>query len=285
MWRKLYFHNEKFELGVRALLRSGIVHINHDTGMIEPTSNAMDYDANWLFFGHTVASRDCYLWHQVMFNHFDRFVPEFCRLRCYKVVVKTRNFLDAIRFYNVMLAGPAIRSDLSIMHGKVGMDERWYTSGHFNGFIYCDGLKDALEKYAAVRETINEHVPDGENIPIIVKRTCTEFEKEYGPTDGKFWQSFSPDERNFQSHIEDIFKTVQSAAVQPDWLKNRIITKLVKWANAVGDKSWVDYFEEGDFLTMKAVTYHHLTQKGGSAGQPTKLSKVVASKRKSKKGE
>jgi len=190
-----------------------------------------------------------------MFNHFNQFVPDFCKLRCYKVVVKVRNFLEAIQFYNAMQAGPLVRADLTLIHGKVGIDERFYTDGHFNGFVYCDGLEDAQEKYEAVKELVTTQIPTGEDIPIIIKRSCTEFERVHGATSNEFWNTVTKDEHDFQSHVEDIFSRQTVAAAQPDWLRNRIITKMAKWANTVGDKSWIDYFEL-DFLTMKAVTYH-----------------------------
>jgi len=264
MWRKLYFQNEQVDQGIHRLLRSGIVHLNHDTGLIEPSSNSMNYDSNWIFFGRTTSLRDCFLWHQVMFNNFDHFVPEFCKLNCYKVVVKVRNFLEAIQLYNAMQAGPAIRADLTLIHGKVGIDERFYSDGFFNGFIYCNGLADAREKYEAVGEIVTTQIPTGPDIPIIIKRSCTEFERVHGPTDNSFWNTFTDEERDFQNHIEDIFVRQTVCAAQPDWLKNRTITKMIKWANTVGDKSWIEYFGL-DFLTMKAVTYHETNPSNDSS--------------------
>lgn len=261
MWRDLLFHNEAFDNGVQSLLRSGQMYINHETGLIEARNQSMDYNANWLFFGYTTSLRDCSLWHHVMFNHFNGLVPEFCRFRCYKVVVNVRNFLEAMQFYGAILAAPAHRADLMPLHGKIGIDERYYTNGHFNGFIYCDGHKDALNKYKVVRELVDELIPTGRDIPIIVKRSCTEFEKRHGPTDNEFWQTMTEDEYELQHRIEDIFKSELVSAVQPDWLKNKIITRFVKWANTVGDKTWVDYFGGTDFLTMKAVTYHNQTER------------------------
>jgi len=257
MWRALIFHDERFERGVRSMLRSGLVYINHGSGLIELVMEAMAYDNNWLFWGYTTSLRDCYLWHQVMFDHFEGLVPSFCRLRCYKVVVKVRNFLEAMQFRGAILAAPLARRDLVPLHGKVGIDERDYTDGIFNGFIYCDGPDDAFAKYKIVRELVDEQIPTGKDIPVIIKRSCTEFEKKHGATNTEYWQRMSDDERNLQNLIEDIFATVQGSAVQPDWLINRTIAKMVRWANTVGDKSWIDYFDGGkDFLTMKAVTYH-----------------------------
>jgi len=279
MWRKLYFQNERFEQGIQRLLRSGIVQVSQGTGLIEPTGQSMDYNSNWLFFGNTTANRDCYLWHQIMFNHFD-LVPEFCKMNCYKIVVKVRNFVEAIHLYNAMHTGPAVLADLTLIHGKVGIDERYYSDGFFNGFIYCNGLEDALEKYAAVSELVSANVDTSyaqsrglpAEIPIIIKRSCTEFEQKYGATNNEFWSASTPDERDLQNHIEDIFVKQTVAAVQPDWLKNKIIAKMTKWANTVGDKSWIEYFGL-DFLTMKAVTYHETSVPKDSATALTTPSK------------
>jgi len=282
MWRKLYFQNEKFEAGIQNCLRSNLTFINPGTGLIEVNQNAsMDFNTNWLFFGHTTSLRDCFLWHSVMFNNFD-LVPEYCKLRCYKVVVKVRNFLEAMQFYNAILAGPIICGDLMPIHGKVGVDERFYSDGHFNGFVYCDGLEDALERYATVRKIVDEQIPNGKDINIIIKRTCTEFERKYGSTNQEFWQSMSEDELDLQHRIEDIFGTRKVSVTQPDWLKNKIITKMVKWANTCGDKSWIDFFDIDDFITMKAVTYHEGKPKENAmidAG-PTKKPKTKSVKRR-----
>jgi len=262
MWRELIFVNKKVEQGVRRSLASGLVRINPDTGLIDlsPNAHAMGFDGNWLFFGYNTAQRDCFTWHSIMFNCFENFVPEFCKLRCYKVVVKARNFLDAMRFRNAVLAIPHTAGGLTPLQGKVGKDERDYTDGYFNGFIYCDGLEDAREKYTVVRELLDEHVEDGKNIPVIIKRTCTEFEQKHGPTDGAFWQSMTKEELDFQHLLEDIYEGIKRSSVQPDWLQNKVITDMMRWANIIGDKSWMEYFGCEDILTMKAVTYHEVKE-------------------------
>jgi hypothetical protein len=70
-----------------------------------------------------------------------------------------------------------------------------------------------------------------------------------------------PEDTHLQHLIEDIYKTVQGSAIQPDWVQNKIIDKMRRWANTVGDRSWCRYFNSEDFQTMKAVTYHHLAKK------------------------
>ncbi len=262
MWRDLIFLNKRVEQGVRRSLATGLVRINPDTGLIDlsPNAQAMGFDGNWLYFGHTTALRDCFTWHTIMFNCFEHFVPEFCKLRCYKVVVKTRNFIDAIRFRNVSLASPHTTGGLVPIQGKVGKDERDYTDGHFNGFIYCDGLEDARKKYTLIRKLMDEHVPDGKNIQVIIKRACTEMEQKHGQTDGKFWQSMTQEELDFQHLLEDIYEGVKRSSVQPDWLQNKVIADMARWANMVGDKSWMEHFGSEDILTMRAVTYHEVKE-------------------------
>ena len=266
MWRKLYFNNDRISNGIDRILKSGLGYIDHDTGLIITESKMMQPQGNWIFFGYTTSLRHCHLWHAIMFNFFD-LVPEYCRFRCYKIVVKVRNFEEAIQFNNLMNSSPLIDGDLTTMHGKVGMDTRHYSNGHFNGFVYCDGLEDALEQYEAVRKLVSDHLsPD---IDIIIKRTCTEFEKRFGPTDQPFWQKMSDTDLDIQRHLEDIFKVQQSCAVQPDWVKNKLIARFARWANTVGDKTWVDYFGQ-DFLTMQAVTYHNQSTKGDSTNGTSK---------------
>lgn len=282
MWRELVFFNKEIERGIRKTLMSGLVRIDPGTGLIDlsPQAYAMHYDGNWLFFGHNTALRDCFTWHRLWFNCFNDFVCDFCKLRCYKVVIKTRNFIDAMRFRNAVLAVPHVLGGLTPIFGKVGIDERDYTDGSFNGFIYCDGLEDARAKYADVRRLLDEYVDDGKNIDAIIKRSCTEFEREHGPTSGKFWQSMTKAEWQKQRLLEDVYANLKTSSVQPDWLQNKVIAKMAKWGNTFGDKSWMEYFGCDDILTMKAVTYHEEVRKA-------KL-KTVKSKKKHKpksKGE
>lgn len=266
MWRKMYF-TEDFEARVRAVLKSGLGRLSHETGLIEPGPGAMDFDTNWLFVGATVASRDCYKWHTIMFNHFD-LVPEYCRFHCYKIVVGVRDFAQAFKFFNMMQCSAAIFQQCCNLHGKCGIDSRKYTEGPFNAFFYCHGLEEALEKYVQVRQLVDEYL--GDDVPVIIKRSCTEFERRYGSTDGEFWQEMKPEERDLERRLCDMFTGHWSIVTQPDWLKNKVFLRWRDWANSHGDKSWVQVWGKDD-LTMKAITYHDL---GGEVEQESEEPKL-----------
>jgi len=253
MWQKLYF-NETIEAAIDKVIKDGLAYVHHDTGLITPNMGAMSARANWLFSGYQTMGRDCYLWHSIMFTYFG-LVPKYCLERCYKVVVKVRNFRETILFHRLMNAASAHNNEIAPIAGKSGMDERTYTEEPWNAFIYADGLEDALSKYHHARKLVDECMEDGRNIRIIIKRSCTEFERAYGPTDQPFWEGITKENLDFQRHLEDIFSGQWGSAVQPDWLKNKLTFRFIKWANTIGDKSWLDLYPE-DFLTMKAVTYH-----------------------------
>lgn len=255
MWRKLWF-NENIEQKIGQIIRANIAQIDAGTGLCIPPNVSMEYDTNWLFAGHTVAQRDCYLWHTIMFNFFD-LVPKFCKFNCWKVVVKPRTFAEAWQFYNLLSASATINGDLCDLQGKCGIDSRFYTNSPWGGFVYCTTKEEALEKYLIVQQMINSYIPDGGNIPIIVKRSCTEFERKYGATDGEFWSHITPEEHEMEARLRDIFVGHWSPSVQPDWLKNKTIYKWAKWANTIGDKSHIEVFGK-DLFTMSAVTYHQL---------------------------
>jgi hypothetical protein len=136
------------------------------------------------------------------------------------------------------------------------MDTRHYTDCPWGGYFYCDGVEDAMEKYRIIREAVDKHLPNGVSVPVIVKRSCTEFEREHGPTDGDFWQGFPSVDADFQRHVEDIFGGGDwNWTVQPDWMRNKTLLKWAHWANMWGDKTWKDVTHIPDF-TVNAVTYH-----------------------------
>jgi len=177
-------------------------------------------------------------------------------------VVKPRNVKELIQWYGIASGGGHCnRGDISPIPGKAGIDTRSYTKDSYDSFFYADGLEDGLRKYKIIREMADTMMEDGINIPVILKRSCTEFEKKYGPTDSPWWQQFTEDEYENQRVLEDMFTGRWEAAVQPDWLKNKTTLRWLQHANATGDQSWIDYYGKGDFLTCKPVTYHDkLTQ-------------------------
>lgn len=268
MWKDLQM-DDKFRDGIRQVIKSGMGKLNSTSGLVELNVEQMAFDVNWLFFGNTVAAMDCALWHSIMFNNFN-FVPEYCRTRCYKVVVRIPSVEMLLKFFNFANSIPALGEYHAPLHGKCGIDTRWYTDARYDAFFYCDGLEDGLEKYEIVRHFVDSYFDNGKDLPIILKRSCTEFERAFGPTDNTFWKGLTDAEVKYQRRLETIFSKQQLSTVQPDWHKNATISRWIEYANAIGDKSWVNYYGGKDTLTMHAVTYH---PKGGDTA-PTVARKL-----------
>lgn len=285
MWRDL-IADEEFWQGVQNVLAAGIGELDADAKKIIPRGKAMALNANWIFFGNSNPTQDCYLWHTIMFDFF-KFVPDFCRFRCYKVVVKIRNVAELIEFSNFANALPAAKSLQYVcpIHGKCGIDQRDYSDIPYDAFFYCDGLEHGLEIYNVVRKAVTEWFDDGENIDVILKRSCTEFERDKGPTNNEYWNTFTEDDRRLQNRLEDIFDGFKRYPIQADWHKNRIILRWIKFANMFGDKSWVDYYGGNDFLTMKAVTYHHLLNEGGDKAKRKSRKAAAKGRKRNAKGQ
>ena len=62
---------------------------------------------------------------------------------------------------------------------------------------------------------------------------CTEMEKRHPDKESDFWKVFTKEERDFQSHIEDMFEVEYEMSIQPDWAKNHIIQNWLETANMI----------------------------------------------------
>ena len=270
MWNNLWWNDESESCFNRSL--SGL-KLDFDRGKMIPRSFESATEVNWLFFGSPVRHMDCGLWHGIMFRSYN-FVPSYCRLRCYKVVVKIPTVETLIRFHSFAQTTHQYIETCTPLYGKCGIDERYYTDTPYDAFFYCDGLEDGLEKYRLVR-SLMPHFTFAPDLPVVLKRTCTEFEKAHGPTDAPYWKGMTPEEIDLQRHLEDIYDAQNIEVHQPGWLINKIYRRWCKFANTHGDKSWLNYYSsEPDFLTMKAVTYHHLADQ--PEGKDTNVTTITS---------
>ncbi len=251
MWRNLWFRDE-IEGTIRQTIRRGMVRYNSQTGKLEPRDMQGNYDSNWIFFSNTTDRRDCYLYHTIFYNVFG-LVPEFCRFRCWKVVTKPRNVRELIQFYQLMLAMPLTYGFINPLHGKCGIDTRSYTKDPYDGFIYTDSKEECYEKYKLVRDALDKYLDPA--IPAVMKRACTEFERDKGPTDGPFWQEMSKEDMELERYLSTIYAGYPEGTFQPDWHKNKIVLHWLKFAYMQGDMTGVEYLGE-DIFGKSPVTYH-----------------------------
>ena len=257
MWRELWFDDE-VDGKIQSLMARGVIKLDDNKKRFVPKDLVLDYNHNWLHVASGVECRKCWLWKDIFFDAFG-LIPEFCRLHCYKVVAKiggeynSHGVREAIQLHGLQQAIPYLYGFIAPMPGKVGYDARDYTDAPFDAFWYANGYKQGIQYYEIVQDAIRRHM-GLDDIPVVLKRACTEMEATK-PTDDPFWDTFSMRDREIQDHYEDMFEYESRPAFQPEWLKNRIIFKWLKRANGMGDKSGSSYVGS-DIFTVKAVTYH-----------------------------
>jgi hypothetical protein len=195
---------------------------------------------------------DCGLWHRIVFDYIskrlpaqERFVPSRCQ-QCFKVVVrpKTLKQLFALEALQIRLQRPS----------KCGIEPRATVCGLYGGYFYNDGLEEALERYREVRSAVDADQHLGPDVSVIVKRGCTEYELECGPSDK--W-AISDVQLKFEALVNQYVAHDDVMRSQPEHLVWHLHRKWIEFAYANGDLTYLE-FTDGKPLYPPVVTYHHL---------------------------
>jgi len=195
---------------------------------------------------------DCNIWHRVMFDIISqqlpegrRFVPSPCQ-QCWKVVIrpKTLKQLFALMTIEQSLGRPS----------KLGIETRPIVCGLYGGYFYNHSLELGLECFKVVREAVNNHPDMGSDVPIILKRACTEYEMACGPSDK--WVITKE-----QAHLETL--------VNKWFIRDSLLRTQSPHAIAYVHRTWIEYaYTNGDMTYLEftggqpvyrpVITYHHL---------------------------
>lgn len=226
--------------------------VRPDTLKIGSAQIALAVDIPWVFIkpGHQPY---CDIWNHTYWQEMG-LLPEWCRTRCHKVVVKPRNILELFNLWEVM--------DGLNVPGKLGVDRREYTFGPYAAFFYTTSMKEGLMRYKQVRAVVSEHLsPD---VSVILKKACTEMEhKRYKGKRSDEWGDPTEDDKVREMMLNDMFERREDQLHQPDWLKNLISFTWLATAHAIGDAAYYPLIEKlgiEDNFGDPPVTYHHLTE-------------------------
>lgn len=232
---------------------------------------------------------DCFKWNRA-FHHImsrGRMAHTHCHT-CFKVVVAPRNFLELIELDKWQ--------EESGLRCKCGIEVRDYVSRRYGGYFYSwepGELKNEYyqpdpeseqvvrlrvvddqqardkgeEKYLLINMAMgevlrryHENWPDAprldEPMPVILKRGCTEFERNIGPTDSPQYRSVSDDQIEMEAALDEILDADPDhfVAKQPEVIKDHIRKKWCEYAHSVGDMTYVHWL--GFSLASPPVTYH-----------------------------
>lgn len=192
-------------------------------------------DSPWIH-QYQPAGSECDVWHNLFFEEF-KMVPSYCQ-NCYKVVLDIPTVFDLFDVYE-------IQHELGLSC-KCGIELRKTDEKRYGGYFYNWG-KDAGQKcYEIVRMAMPEQVG------VILKCSCSEYEDELGPP--AEWKV--TDE---QKEIEDMFKkwVVHSDLqhTQPTYLVAYRMLNWIHHACHIGDLTYRE-FTNGEPLVKAKKTYH-----------------------------
>lgn len=242
------------------LIKSGKYFLNAN-GQIDYRESLI-WDGPWLH-AKTTKNYRCLLWHEIMFLNF-HLLPSPC-LNCYKVVVRPRTVAELFDLWLLQK-----RIDVP---SKCGVEVRETVCGLYGGYFYNQGLEAGRERYEMVREEVSAAISP--EIPVILKRGCTEFEMKFG--DSSKYKEPTKNQLELEAELSAIFVDKQNWLVQPDHVIDHIQTKWLHYAYQNGDLTYLE-FTDGKILFPKVRTYHEeigngkkkIENKGNSDGSIAK---------------
>ena len=217
-----------------------------DDGLINMEKRRF-WNPPWVYIKHA-PWQQCHLWHKIFFNiiHKQTKVPIGC-LSCWKVVVKPQTVVQLFALHKLQV-------NLNLW-SKCGTEiDRQNTHDKYGGFFYNFGFEPGRECYKVVRQAVSNWPGLGPDIPVILKRGCTEFEQHCGPSNK--WEETITQE---QVELEDLMTQYirgdiglfsqgenEIASVQQNWIQD---------AARVGDMTYLE-LTGGTPRFPKLVTYH-----------------------------
>ena len=221
---------------------------------------------------------DCYLWNRVFFHTAARqkMVHTHCQT-CFKVVVMPRTFAELLRLEEYQ--------ETCGLRCKCGIETREYVGRAYGGYFYSwepgelefqayatvgggmtgrylvvndtDALRKGQLKYDRIVADMAEHVQIGDTaIPVILKRGCTEFERDCGPTNDPRYRHISDEQLALEDAIAEYvdYEHGKFTSVQPEVVKDGIRMMWADFAHFIGDMTYVEWL--GRSLSVPPVTYH-----------------------------
>jgi len=239
----------------RALLMNGSYKIRDEDGRIVVTEPAVAFDTPWHHVAHD-AFLDCQRWHSILFELFSKrlppgraFVPSSCQ-QCWKVVVRPQTLLG---LFNLLELEMALGRP-----SKCGIEVRPYVFGLYGGYFYNHSLREGLDCYKVVREAVNNEEHLGKDVPVILKRSCTEYEQRVNHSQN--W-TITPEQIHIETLINKWFVSDHVMRTQTEIQINSVHSKWIEFAYSYGDETY-KFFTNGEppsrLGVVKYDTYHHL---------------------------
>jgi len=231
--------NQNFILRFSPMFNSGFFKFSSDTDKVVMPQRFTYLKLPWLL-SNMKPGRRCGLWLEMMSLKCLGFIPKECR-KCWKVVARPQTLEQLFKVYNYQ--------QQSGYECKCGIEVRSYVRGNYGAYFYTDSYEECGERYIKVRAELDKIGPD---IPVIMKRSCTEYERDFGPSneykhppDADYWE-------------EQLYKYLDWPVSKEKLPTPMIIEVKQKWIDFAWERDdfTVDMFTNSKPLHPPVYTYH-----------------------------
>jgi hypothetical protein len=221
---------------LQAAIKSGKL-IEHDDGTFDlPKKPQTD---NWIFV-RNAPPLPCDFRIRFLFDraYAQGAVPYECHA-CYKVKVLPRTLRELVAAWQVAKHIECL--------SKWGIDlENPYSQNVYAGYFYVTDLDMARAVFRVVRKAIDEDPKLGPDVPMVIKRGCSEYEAKLGPSDR---YEFAPELAELEAYLRPRFRQGKHGrtAILP-------VAHWIDVAFRIGDNTYLD-FTDGKPWRPKTLTY------------------------------
>ena len=253
-------------------IANGILRYDDDGKLRMRNINKQLPDNSWSFAA-VDTERSCTVWLKYYFFRYG-IISRNC-FNCWKTVCRPKTITQ-------LFAMEELQKDIYEKFGypaKCGIEERAIGKykGPYASFWYnpiTGGLVEARRRTKIVEEIIHKEIGD---LPVILKRACTEMEEKAGPS--HLWV-YPKEQHDYEDKLDDLFGFITYDNVSQDLMK---IRKHKKWLehgfeNQDADvANYVEHFPESFGITRTTDYYHDEPKlasgivKGGKLGSTSEV--------------
>lgn len=185
-------------------------------------------DPPWIYTNNDW-NRNCG-WLRDLFEAY-HFIPRKC-MNCWKVVVIPRTFKELMELYRIQAA---MAKQNPYCWSKCGLELRDQATRKYGGYFYNNSKAEGLNKLDQVRAAVYKYIsPD---VPVFLKRSCSEFEWEFGDTPNWDTTIKQPWWEPLEDAINEISAVTPAGYHQPEIIKRHVIATWITYAEGIGDKT------------------------------------------------
>ena len=221
------------------MFNEGLFRLSVETGKIPARERFFYLELPWIP-SNMIPGRKCDFWLEMMARGCLGFIPNECR-DCWKVVVRPKTLEQLFKLL--------VYQQQCGYECKCGIEVRKYVRGNYGGYFYTHSYEECGDRYMEVRAEMNKIDPE---MSVIMKRSCTEYERDFGPSN----EYQRPDDADHWEAQLDYYVDYQPSNNKlPPTMIAEIKQRWIDFAWQLDDPT-VDQFTSGKQLYPPVYTYH-----------------------------